>query len=416
MESPTLPRNCEPHAVDPLSGATSTPISPEVSIDSRLRVEIKEAIDSQVSNHEHQREDGIPHASVETRTCSAPQLDTAVDGKVDTSAGHERTFLLTHADMSVKRHALYFTVGTLHDDEDPRHVGWMMANILDDYLQPNTKLSVVEAANCFDSIIPDNRPNTTNDPAGERERAENWLWGFAEIIWDFAKQIPHDHESQDKIVHLLEALNSLPFTQVFEGKHFWASKLFGWEDPSRWAVADSRPCRDSPSGMTRQQQCDVYLNAMAFTARCAAIDWPHYDLIIDTLDEPLGPDYPNKSCDGLAPEFTYVHVAAAAQWILHGGEWLWGQIRWGKNQGLGSTKRSLPPSQWVAWMQGYYNMETKHETTRFWADVLARKMEMIMIARGYTAEVMENWDPEKQTVHDGIQDDPRYAHLFHTPG
>lgn len=62
-----------------------------------------------------------------------------------------------------------------------------MFNIFDDFLQPNTKLSVAEAAKCFDAILPDNRPDTPDDPCDKRERPENWLWTFAELIWDLAK-------------------------------------------------------------------------------------------------------------------------------------------------------------------------------------------------------------------------------------
>lgn len=318
--------------------------------------------------------------------------------------------------MPVNKDDLKFALDSLREDENPRPVEWMMFNIFNDFLQPNTNLSVAEAAKCFDAILPDNRPDTPDDPCDKRERPENWLWMFAELIWHLAKQIPHDHDGQDKILSLLEALDHLSFTQIFRDKHFWKSKLFGWEDPSRWGISDSRPPQDPQHGMTRQQECDVHVNAMAFAARCAAIHWPHYDLVVYNLDAPLDPDYTTIFCDGLEPEFAYVHIAAAAQWILHAGEWLWGQIRWGKNQRLEDTKRSLPPAQWVVWMRGYCSLETDNETSLFWADVLARKMEEIMVAHGYTADMMTTWDPKKQTVYDGLWADSRYAHLFKVPG
>lgn len=69
----------------------------------------------------------------------------------------------------------------------------------------------------------------------------------------------------------------------------------------------------------------------------------------------------------------------------------------------------------VVWMQGYYSLETENKTSRFWADILARKMEEIMVAHGCTADMMTTWDPKKQTVHDHLRADSHYAHLFKVP-
>lgn len=337
-------------------------------------------------------------------------VDVSLDSGIESKGVDQNATKLVTVKIPVNTDELKLNI-----DEDPRPVEWMMFNIFNDFLQPSTRLSVTEAAKCFDAILPDNRPDTPDDPCDKRERPQNWLWMFAELIWNLAKQIPHDHDGQDKIISLLEALDHLPFTQTFEDKHFWKSKLFGWEDPSRWPTSDNRPPQKPEQGMTRQQQCDVYINAMAFSARCAAIHWPHYDLIVYTLNEPLSPEFALTSCEGLEAEFTFVHIAAAAQWILHAGEWLWGQIRWGKNQRLEDTRRSLPPAQWVVWMRGYYSLDIKDDQCHFWANVLARKMEEIMVAHGYTADVMTNWDPKKQTRHDGLWADARYAHLFKVP-
>lgn len=416
MASLTPTNDCEDRTVTPLHFEAPTSVGSAMSIASEPLIKPKEDIGAHSSVIEQPQNRDKRCLSIDTHASSLPQLGTGVNGEVDSPAGGERVchtvVALTQPNVSVKNHALKFTIESICGDEEPCHVEWTMFNIFNDLLQPDTKLSVAEAARCFDAMLPDNRPNTPDDPDTEKERAENWLWTLAEIIWEFAKQIPYDHESQGKIILLLGAVDRLPFTQTFEGKHFWTSKLLGWDDPSRWAVADSRPRQKPQAGRTRRQECNTYLNAMAFTARCAGIDWPHYDLIIVTLDEPLSPDYLVKTCDGLDHEFMYIHVAAAAQWILHAGEWLWGQIRWGKNQGLDGTKRCLPPAQWAIWMRGYYTMGTQCETIHFWADVLARKMEEIMTAHGYTEKIMMNWDPKKHTVHDGIRENPRYAHLF----
>lgn len=138
--------------------------------------------------------------------------------------------------MIIKEHKVKLTMETLHKNEEPWNVNkWMMFNIFNNFLQSDTNLSVAEAARCFDAILPDNRPDTPDHAINERERAESWLWIFADIIWKLARQIPYDSEIQDRIMHLFEELDRLPFTQTFEEEHFWASKLLGWEDPSRCA-------------------------------------------------------------------------------------------------------------------------------------------------------------------------------------
>lgn len=154
---------------------------------------------------------------------------------------------------------------------------------------------------------------------------------------------------------------------------------------------------------------------------CKSMQWHSWPAVIQltgliTTSSPArSMSHALKTCNELKAEYMYVHVAAAAQWILQAGGWSWGQIRWGKTTILGRTKRSLAPAQWVTWMRGYANMKTSSEASRLWADVLARKMEGIILEHGYTMEIMIAGDSKQQTMHDSIWEESRYAHLLRFP-
>lgn len=75
----------------------------------------------------------------------------------------------------------------------------------------------------------------------------------------------------------------------------------------------------------------------------------------------------------------------------------------------------LSPSKWVVWMQGFEQIETADAEAKFWAHEAFKKMKDIMFKHDFTADRMENWDPKNKTVHTGIRQDPRYAHIFNVP-
>lgn len=73
-----------------------------------------------------------------------------------------------------------------------------VAAILRDFLQPDTKLSLHEAAGSLLALIPDNAS----------EHAE--VCSFGEICVELAEQIPYHHPSQLKLTQLLHYLSMSP--------------------------------------------------------------------------------------------------------------------------------------------------------------------------------------------------------------
>lgn len=323
------------------------------------------------------------------------------------------------AQLSVNKSLLNFNSDFLDcEGDDTEAAEHMMFDILADYLQPDTKLSAADAAERLDAIFPGNQPDAFEDQDKIDTVTLILLQTFGTMIWEFAKQIPHDHESQDKIMQILDALNHVPHTHIWRGKPLWDSKFENWEDPSRWAIGDTVPRLNNPQeNMTPQQVCEAYINVYAFQARALALWWPKYDLIFNGLNDPLRSD--EAMGHGYDGYYSYLpaHVAAAAQWILHGGTWLWEKIRWGKDQVILKNHRTLilSPQMWVAWMQAYsiLTINSKDKNIQFWAGELVKKMKEIMEEHGRTLDEMKNWDPQTQTIHDKLfREEPGLMQLY----
>lgn len=320
---------------------------------------------------------------------------------------------LSAHERPLKQHPLDLTIDTLHNDDDPWPIELMIFNILNDYLQPSSKLSDNEAARCLDAILPENRPA---EPDVEREPARNWMLQLSDLIWEIAKRIPCDHESQDKLVQLLQAVKRLPITQTIEnyrGEQLPAWDGFAdWHDGMRHALGYPQK-RDKPN----QQTCDHYINASAFAARvhAAAVQSPlhsHAFVAIETAVEGVIADHELLPC----------HLIAGAQWLVLATQWLWGDIRWGridyhKLKEDGSKYLAFPPTRWVRWLHGFQKVAATEEAedVRYWAGLAVAKMEHLMRSQGFTAEMMETWDPERRSLRAEMWEDEKYAHLFKIP-
>lgn len=323
-------------------------------------------------------------------------------------------FLSTN-ERPLKSHPLDLTIDTLHNDVDPWPIEWMMFNILNAYLQPGSNLSDNEAARCLDAILPDNRPPQPDEE--KKEPAVNWMIELSDLIWKIAKQIPCDHEGQDKLVQLLHALKRLPITQTIKnwrGRQLSAWNGFShWDDSMRHAIGyPEKRHGKSPS----QQECDYYVNGSAFAARvyAARAEYPlecEAFCAIETAVEGVIPD------DKLLP----CHVIGGAQWLVWATEWLWGDIRWGRIdyhelRNDGSKYLDFPPALWVRWLHGFQKVAAIGEgDVKYWAVLAVTKMEEMMSTQGFTAEVMKDWDPEKRSLRASIWEDEKYAHLFKVP-
>ncbi|KAJ0114871.1 hypothetical protein J7T55_004613 [Diaporthe amygdali] len=317
----------------------------------------------------------------------------------------------------LKNHPLKLIIDTLHEDDDPWDIEWMMFNVLNDFLQPDTKLSVDEAARCLDAIVPDNRPN---EPGQEKEPALNWMLEMSDLIWKVAKQMPCDHESQDKLVQLLGALRRLPITATCNhgGPELpiWRESFDGWCDSERHSLVTPEKRNNPP-----KTECEQYINANAFLARVRAAgvmkccDYLYgysavQDAVKDTIDE--------TSKGDVLP----CHIVSGAQWVVQATEWLWSLIRWGKIdyrevKDDASKYLPFPPSLWVTWLRGFQQVAVTvdEDDVKYWAGLAVTKMEETMRTHGFTAEKMEAWDPAKRSLRADIWEDEKYAHLFKVP-
>lgn len=229
---------------------------------------------------------------------------------------------------------LQFTINTLHIADDPWPIEWMMFNILNEYLQPNTEFSLTDAAMCLDALMPENRPAWLRQGIDSVDDCTHELF---DLVWKIAKQIHCQHRGQDKLINLLKALPFLYITQTVvnsSGEQVPAWAEFGhWDDRSQMRRALKPPIKNcSPS----QRICDQYVNASAFAARFFTAARLHalyaaYSpvrrlgrrLALNTIETAVGGNIPNI-------ELLPCHYIAAAQWIILAGEWLWSDIRWGR--------------------------------------------------------------------------------------
>ncbi|KAK4183574.1 hypothetical protein QBC35DRAFT_542855 [Podospora australis] len=132
--------------------------------------------------------------------------------------------------------------------------------ILQEFLQVESNTSAADAAIALDDLTPMKRK-----ARGETgtEHPESFLletWGtFIEI----AKQIAHDHASQDKLVQLLQELTLLPSTEV----EIWSSKTRIWADLPLIA-ASFREAWIEPQGIDdTYEPFEKWVNFHAFAAR-----------------------------------------------------------------------------------------------------------------------------------------------------
>lgn len=337
-------------------------------------------------------------------------------------------------DIPLKNHPLRFTIDSLHDDDDPWLIEWMMFNIFEAYLQPTSEISIDEASQLLDSLLPENRPDTADDPDDDKEEVAGFMMELSDLIFKIAKQIPYDHESQPKLIHLMKKLRHLPITETSyvqlqdEGVAvpIWRQSLWdGWDTSVRHALCppSSSPQRGKTPRRVKtfQQEWAGHVNVEAFVARVeAARIVPSRPLYaFGAIRRAL---YPDEVGQRLKPEHRPFYLMVGAQWMIQAGDWWWSEIRWGRETTVGKisteypqTNRSMTPSIWVKWMRDFRDINTDDAEARIWAHRAAKKMEDIMISHGYTAQKMEEWDPEKNNIHSKIWANPRFAHLLKAP-
>ncbi len=115
------------------------------------------------------------------------------------------------------------TLGLKLEDDDPWDVDQAIFDILVDVLEPDSTLSLQEAALKLDALFPTKR----SEQEKPKETPESFLWEFWGRFVKTAQQIPHDSPAQDQLVDLVLALKSLDNPQTLE---IWGRKVQLWTD------------------------------------------------------------------------------------------------------------------------------------------------------------------------------------------
>lgn len=97
------------------------------------------------------------------------------------------------------------------EEDDPWIIEQKTFDILNDYLQPDSATSAITAAKDLDALTPMKRETLSNEAVEHPESFLLEIWGtFITIV----KQIPHNHQSQGRMIELMEELIELPPTEV----------------------------------------------------------------------------------------------------------------------------------------------------------------------------------------------------------
>lgn len=117
--------------------------------------------------------------------------------------------------------ALSFHLESL-DDPEPWFVEEKLFDILNEYLQPSSTTTPAVAAQGIDALTPMKRPDPGDGK--KKESPESFLWEIWGMFIEIAKQIPHEHPSQDRLVKVIIALRELPPTSL----EIWTVSFSHW--------------------------------------------------------------------------------------------------------------------------------------------------------------------------------------------
>lgn len=120
--------------------------------------------------------------------------------------------------MNLRLHTQLSKMATLSlhleslQDPNPWRVEQKAFDILNEYLQPASTTPPEAAAQGIDSLAPMKRARP--DEVQDKESPESFLSEIWSLFIAVAKQVPHDHPSQDRLVNLVKALCAMPPTEV----------------------------------------------------------------------------------------------------------------------------------------------------------------------------------------------------------
>ncbi|KAB8235887.1 DUF3632 domain-containing protein [Aspergillus alliaceus] len=213
----------------------------------------------------------------------------------------------------------------------------------------------------------------------QEDELEEFLWQVWDAFIRLARQVPHAHPFQDRIVDLVEALTRLPPLSI----EVWQSTIRLWADlpllgPS---MREAWVAPQSTEGPIASQEAEEWINLNAFAARLLkldAISWTVFGIweLREALEEP--PEIPGSG----------FHVRAAAEWIKHSGVFLYGAAihgTEGHEERLSAATGSLYPGtnvmcleRWGFWKCRFgYIGEKGDDYTKNVALRARREMELI---------------------------------------
>lgn len=105
-------------------------------------------------------------------------------------------------------------------DEDPWHVSKTAFDVLNTFINCQDQPHPLDAAKRLDALAPSNRD------VQEGEKAEShvsFLLEFWELFLKTARQVPHDHEAQGRLVELMTALKGLGTKNIESDRSMWTS-------------------------------------------------------------------------------------------------------------------------------------------------------------------------------------------------
>ncbi|EAL91609.1 hypothetical protein KXW98_007937 [Aspergillus fumigatus] len=230
-------------------------------------------------------------------------------------------------------------------------------NILNDYLQPSSTTPPSEAAQSIHALTP--KAASTQEDSSD---LEGFLWSTWGSIIKVAKQIPYNHPSQDRLVDLIHALTKLPPRTV----SIWGSENCLWEDLPMLGPTLRESWNAAPTyTKASDQEITEWINLQAFTARLCKSDRSLSLLGVWSLRSGLERELSDEELDG--------EVAAAAMWMVYGGENLFSQLthevpdqeteRMMRPGPLFSGLGQLSPERWQFWKLRFEDLSEQIQVT-----------------------------------------------------
>ncbi|KAJ5959571.1 uncharacterized protein N7479_006721 [Penicillium vulpinum] len=268
------------------------------------------------------------------------------------------------------------------DSDDPWIVEQKYFMILNDCLQPASKISAAKAAAGINELTPMSR----EAKGEEAEHPESWcleFWGtFSEIV----KQISYDHPAQDKMVEIMKELKALPGVEV---TFYETARPRIWTDlPCLMEVWSEAYITPSPKGDA--SEFAKWVNWHAFSARvlqAGLADWFHLTTLCfhDALEE--------EHIE--AKEFLDCRIRASAQWIEHSRDIIFHSLdklpnlRYLKPGPLYFGKEGLSRERWEFWEARFRDLAENGifaEETAFICGRAARQMAAMAAINGVSDE------------------------------